>query len=36
MVALFSSTLRDFRERRDEGDPGAALTPPGRVVGGVA
>jgi GntR family transcriptional regulator len=36
MVALFSSTLRDFRERRDEDDPGAALTPPGRVVGGVA
>jgi len=36
MVALFSSTLRDFRERRDEADPGAALTPSGRAVGGVA
>jgi len=36
MVALFSSTLRDFHERRSEADPGAALTPPGRAVGGAA
>jgi GntR family transcriptional regulator len=36
MVALFSSTLRDFLERRDGADPGAALTSPGTAVGGVA
>jgi GntR family transcriptional regulator len=36
MVALFSSTLRDFRERRDEANLAAAPTPRGRTVGGVA
>jgi GntR family transcriptional regulator len=36
MVALFSSTMRDFRDRRDEASPGAALTKPSRVRGGVA
>jgi GntR family transcriptional regulator len=36
MVALFSSTLRDFRERRDEGDPDAALTQFGNIAGGAA
>jgi GntR family transcriptional regulator len=27
MVALFTSTLRDFRDRRDDAEPGAAITP---------
>ena len=36
MVALFTATLRDFRERRDEGDPGAARTRPKKSLGGVA
>jgi len=36
MVALFTSTLRDFRERREEADPRAALTAPGSAAGGVA
>lgn len=36
MLALFSSTLRDFRERRDEADAGATRSPAGSVVGGVA
>jgi GntR family transcriptional regulator len=36
MVALFSSTLRDFRERRDETDPDAALRQTGRAAGGAA
>jgi GntR family transcriptional regulator len=36
MVALFSSTLRDFRERGPVADPGAARDEPREVGGGVA
>ncbi len=35
MVALFTSTLRDFRERHIEADPGAALTRT-KAAGGAA
>jgi len=36
MVALFSSTLRDFRERRDDTDPDAAPTQFDTIAGGAA
>ena len=36
MVALFSSTLRDFHERRDHTDPDAALTQFDEIAGGAA
>ncbi|HEY5249913.1 MAG TPA: GntR family transcriptional regulator [Dermatophilaceae bacterium] len=36
MVALFTSTLRDFHEGRDEGDLNAAGSKSGRSVGGAA
>jgi GntR family transcriptional regulator len=36
MVALFSSTLRDFRDGRDGAEPGAAAKPKRKAVGGAA